>query len=115
MKQGTIVLVNFSYSNLTQEKFRPAFVLSSSAYNQNSQDVILVRISTKSTRKWSIPITKLDLSSGSLDYDSFVIVDSIFTVEKHLITAEVGALNRATIQTILAEFSQLIEIDPEFE
>jgi mRNA-degrading endonuclease toxin of MazEF toxin-antitoxin module len=39
IKQGSIVLVDFSYSNLKESKFRPALVMSSSEYNEDAIDV----------------------------------------------------------------------------
>ncbi|HEX7575933.1 MAG TPA: type II toxin-antitoxin system PemK/MazF family toxin [Candidatus Methanoperedens sp.] len=34
LKQGSIVLVDFSYSNLKETKYRPALVISNSEYNE---------------------------------------------------------------------------------
>ncbi len=59
LKQGSIVLVDFSYSNLKETKFRPALVISSSEYNESSIDVVVLRVTSRGRdRKWESEILK---------------------------------------------------------
>jgi mRNA interferase MazF len=94
LKQGSIVLVDFSYSNFTETKFRPALVMSSSEYNENSIDVVVLRVTSKGRdRKWELEILKNDLVEGALDIEpSYVKVDSLYTVEKKIIRKVVARL-----------------------
>jgi mRNA-degrading endonuclease toxin of MazEF toxin-antitoxin module len=48
LKKGSIVLVDFSYSNLKEAKFRPALVISNFEYNENSMDVLVMRVTSRS-------------------------------------------------------------------
>ena len=84
LKQGSIVLVDFSYSNLKEAKFRPALVISNFEYNENSMDVLVMRVTSRSREEgWKVEILRDDLKEGTLDIEpSYVKVDSIFTVEK---------------------------------
>ena len=67
IKQGSIVLVDFSYSNLKETKFRPALVISSSEYNEDSIDVVVLRVTSRSRdRKWNLEILKNDVAEGTI-------------------------------------------------
>ncbi len=106
LKQGSIVLVDFSYSNLKEAKFRPALVMSNSEYNESSIDVVVVRVTSRSReRKWESEILKDDLAEGTLDIEpSYVKVDSIYTVEKRIIRKVVARLKDEKIDEIKRQF-----------
>jgi mRNA-degrading endonuclease toxin of MazEF toxin-antitoxin module len=82
LNQGSIVLVDFSYSNQHQSKLRPALIVSNSANNRISRDVVVMKITKKEPNFWGIGITNEDLVRGALDYASFVQVDAIYSLEK---------------------------------
>jgi len=46
-KRGDIVLVPFPFSNQTTTKKRPAVVISSSLYNEISQDIIIMAVTSQ--------------------------------------------------------------------
>jgi mRNA-degrading endonuclease toxin of MazEF toxin-antitoxin module len=48
LNQGDIVLVDFSYSNQHQSKLRPALIISNSANNRISRDVVVMKITKTS-------------------------------------------------------------------
>lgn len=63
LKQGSIVLVDFSYSNLKETKFRPALIISSSEYNEKSIDVVVLRVTSRGRDSvWESEILKDDLT-----------------------------------------------------
>ena len=70
--QGSIVLVDFTFSDHRQSKLRPALIISNSKNNQLSRDVIVMKITSKKPLLWGISIINKDLVAGSLDCDSFV-------------------------------------------
>ncbi len=109
LKQGSIVLVDFSYSNLKQTKFRPALVISNFEYNKNSMDVVVMRVTSRSSEEgWKVEILREDLAEGTLDIEpSYVKVDSIFTVEKGIIRKVVARLNDEKIEEIKGQFFKL--------
>ncbi len=62
LKQGSIVLVDFSYSNLREAKFRPALVISNFEYNENSMDVVVMRVTSRfSEEGWKVEILRNDM------------------------------------------------------
>ena len=110
IEQGDIVLVDFSYSDLKQSKLRPALVMSNSAYNSTSLDVIALRITSKQKRRWAIKITNEDMETGFLEIKSYVKIDSIFTIENMLITKIVGKLNEKKINEIKLRLDELFDV-----
>ena len=46
-KRGDVVLVPFPFSNQTTIKKRPAVIISSNEYNDNSSDVIIIAVTSQ--------------------------------------------------------------------
>lgn len=109
LKQGSIVLVDFSYSDLKETKFRPALVISSSEYNESSIDVVVLRVTSRARdRKWESEILKNDLAEGTLDIEpSYVKVDSLYTVEKKIIRKVVARLKEEKIKEVRKQLLEL--------
>ncbi len=109
LKQGSLVLVDFSYSNLKETKFRPALVISNDEYNESSMDVVVLRVTSRyREEKWEVEILRKDLAEGTLDIEpSYVKVDSIFTVEKRIIRKLVARLKDEKIEEIKEQFFEI--------
>lgn len=109
VKQGSIVLVDFSYSNLKETKYRPALVISSSKYNETAIDVVVLRVtSRKRSSVWESEIIKDDLAEGTIDIEpSYVRVDSIYAVEKEIIRKIVAQLKEEKIKEIKTQLLEL--------
>jgi mRNA interferase MazF len=109
VRQGSIVLVDFSYSNLKETKYRPALVISSSKYNETSIDVVVLRVTSRSRGSlWELEIIKDDLAEGTIDIEpSYVRVDSIYSVEKEIIRKVVAQLKEETIKEIKKQLLEL--------
>ena len=91
-EQGSIVLVDFTYSNQQQSKLRPALVVSNSEYNRISRDIVVMKITSREPKLWSVCIGNEDLLAGSLDYISYVQTDSLYSLEKTIIVDSIGIL-----------------------
>ena len=110
LKQGSIVLVDFSYSNLKEAKYRPALVISNSEYNERSIDAVVLRITSKGRHSvWESEILRNDLTEGAIDIEpSYVKVDSIYSVEKRIIRKVVAWLREDKIREIKKLLLELI-------
>ncbi len=108
-KQGSIVLVDFSYSNLKEAKFRPALVISNSEYNEHSIDIVVLRVTSRSRDNvWESEILRDDLAEGTIDIEpSYVKVDSIYAVEKSIIINVVARLKEEKINDIKKQLLEL--------
>lgn len=110
MEQGDIVLIDFSYSDWKRSKFRPALVISNSRYNSTSFDVVVLRITSKPKRVWAIKITNKDVENGFLEVESYVKVDSIFTIEKKMVAKGVARLKEEKIEEVKMKLAELFEV-----
>ena len=110
MEQGGIALIDFSYSDLKRSKFRPALVISNSGYNLTSLDVVVLRITSKPKREWAVKITNKDVESGFLEIESYVKVDSIFTVERKMVAKVVARLKDEKVDEVKMKLGELFEV-----
>ncbi|MCD6455681.1 MAG: type II toxin-antitoxin system PemK/MazF family toxin [Methanophagales archaeon] len=110
MEQGDIVLIDFSYSDLKRSKFRPALVISNSSYNSTSLDVVVLRITSKPKKEWAIKITNKDVESGFLEVESYVKVDSIFTIERKMVVKVVARLKEEKVDEVKMKLIELFEV-----
>lgn len=78
--QGSVVLVDFSYSDQIRSKVRPALVVSNSRYNGIFRDVIVMKITSQKPKIMAASLTNDDLLSGALDYPSYVQADGIYAL-----------------------------------
>ncbi|NMB79356.1 MAG: type II toxin-antitoxin system PemK/MazF family toxin [Methanomicrobiales archaeon] len=111
--QGSIVLVDFSYTNQIQSKVRPALVVSNSRYNRISRDVIVMKITTRKPKMMAVSLANADLQTGSLDHPSFVQADGIYALEKDLICDTIGIVQPEKMQEIRSRVSELFSQDSD--
>jgi len=93
-----IVLVKYPFTDLSNTKLRPALVI-----GKYENDIILFPITTKKT--WlTIEIKLSDLESWELLTNSYVKVNSIFTISSHLILTHIAKLKKSKLDKILHKF-----------
>ncbi|MGC9444864.1 MAG: type II toxin-antitoxin system PemK/MazF family toxin [Candidatus Methanospirareceae archaeon] len=92
---------------MESSKYRPALVISNSSYNQRSLDIIVLRITSKPKKEWAIKITNKDVTNGFLEIESYVKVDSIFTVEKKMAAKVVAQLNAEKLGAVKMKLLEL--------
>ena len=86
---GTVVLVPFPFSNLSQAKLRPAVVLA----EVSRDDRILCQITSNPYGDASaIPLTDGAFARGSLRITSYARPGKLFTASADLVVGDVGAL-----------------------
>lgn len=97
--KGDIIVVPFSFSDLTQAKRRPAIVISALEGN----DLILCQITSQSVRgNYAILLDDKDFNTGSLKQSSNIRPNRIFTADSHIVLYRVGDLK-------LDKFNEIIE------
>ena len=105
--RGKVVVVPFPFSDLSNvTKRRPALVVA----DLSGDDVILCQITSQKTQKdsYSIPITNADFSTGSLNQDSNVRPNRLFTADSNIIAYEVGALKDDKFDEVLKMLVSII-------
>jgi mRNA interferase MazF len=94
---GSIIVVNFPFSDLTKSKLRPAIVLA----EVDRDDWIFCQVTSKPySDPFAIEIDTHSFMNGKLPKISYVRPGKIFTGNISLITKIIGQLNFLTISKI---------------
>lgn len=102
--KGDVVVVPFPFSDLSQSKRRPALVMA----NLQGDDVILCQITSQSVRdEVAVPLTEADFLAGSLQRNSNVRPNKIFTADKKILLYKVGSITTDKLGQII---TRLVEI-----
>ncbi|MFV1885229.1 MAG: type II toxin-antitoxin system PemK/MazF family toxin [Balneola sp.] len=103
--KGDIVVVPFPFSDLSNSKRRPAFVIR----DFDGEDLLLCQITSQASKnELSIIIDDNDFSSGSLNKKSNIRPDKIFTCSENIILYKIGSLNETTVQKVIQSIIDLI-------
>jgi mRNA-degrading endonuclease toxin of MazEF toxin-antitoxin module len=113
LPQGSVILVDLSYSDQIQSKLRPALVVSNTKNNLNSRDIVVVKITSRKPKFWGVRLNKEDLAAGSLDYISYVQVDAIYSLEKKIIRNVIGIICPGKMQEIKDQIADLLAINKD--
>lgn len=105
--KGDVVVIPFPFSDLSATKRRPALVLATLP----GDDVILCQITSRATTSSSaVGITSRDFEDGSLNQESNVRPERLFTADSR-ITRRVGRLSSAKVQAVVTKVVALITTD----
>ena len=97
---GSVVLVPFPFSDLSQAKRRPAVVLADAGHG----DWILCQITSKPyADARAVRLTDEDFESGSLRLVSYARAAKVFTAHESLFVAEAGVLRAESLKRIAVE------------
>lgn len=103
--KGDIVVIPFPFSDLSEVKKRPAFVVS----KLKGDDVILCQITSRAIKdKYSISLRKTDFATGGLSIDSNVRPNRIFTADKSIILYKVGNIKENKTKEIIQKIIGII-------
>jgi mRNA interferase MazF len=102
---GSVVLVPFPFSDLSEAKLRPALVLADSGRD----DWILCQITSNPyADQRAVELTDADFDVGSLRVTSYARPGKLFTASSSLIVSQVGTLSQVTLQSIVQAVVDLL-------
>jgi mRNA interferase MazF len=104
--KGDVVILPFPFSDLSQTKRRPALVI-----NQlDGNDLILCAITSQiKLDKYAVAIENNDFASGSLNRNSYVRVNRLFTAENKIIAYKIGYLKPQKITEIINKLIETLQ------
>ena len=103
--KGDVVIIPFPFSDLSEVKKRPAFVVS----KLKGDDVILCQITSKMVKdKYSISLLRTDFAKGNLLVDSNIRPNRIFTADKGLVLYKVGNVKEKKTKEIIRKIVEII-------
>lgn len=95
--KGSVVLIRFPFSDLTDYKLRPAIVLAP----VGSEDYILCQVTSKPYDNKALEIISNDFASGSLHRTSYARPGKLFTANNSILLKEVGLLKQDVIEMLI--------------
>lgn len=103
--KGSIVVVPFPFSDLSNSKKRPALVLA----NLKGDDIILCQITSRfSSDMYAVLLTNEDLQRGSLITNSYVRPNRIFTADQNIILKSVAQVNNEKMVEIINKIFDIL-------
>jgi mRNA interferase MazF len=104
--KGDVVVVPFPFSDLSEAKKRPAFVVA----NLAGDDLILCQITSQNIKdSYSIPIDDEHFEAGSLNRKSNIRPNRLFTADKKIIFYKVGHLKKEKTTEIIRKIIGILE------
>lgn len=108
-KQGDILIIPIPFSDLTSNKKRPVLVVSNSEYNNKTEDLIVMAITSNlESKDYTILFTNEDLTEGSLKLTSCIRVDKIYTLSKNIVVKKFGLVNANILEKVRFELNRLV-------
>ena len=104
--KGDVVVIPFPFSDLSQSKRRPALVLSV----LQGDDLILCQITSKSIKdNYAIPVDENDFESGSLNLESNMRPNRLFTADNHIILYRIGNIKIIKLNQVIDKVVEIIK------
>ncbi|MEK6825909.1 MAG: type II toxin-antitoxin system PemK/MazF family toxin [Nanoarchaeota archaeon] len=100
-QQRDLLLVPFPFSDQSGRKVRPVIVVSNADYNDHSEDVIVIGVTSNILReKYTIPLVNNDLEEGKLSTPCCIKVENILRLEKGLIIKKIGRIKKEKLEMV---------------
>lgn len=107
-EQGEIVVAQILYSEQIGIKTRPALVISNGDFNKKSDDLILLKITSKSKRtEYDIKLTNKDIGEGELKTESQIMIDNPVTTYKGMIQNKIGKISKQKLKEVKQKIKEL--------
>ncbi len=105
--KGDVVLFYFPYTDLTNRKLRPCLVLSS----EMEKDIILCQITSKqvSRDEFTVELKKDETDEGTLQIDSFIRCNMLFTAETSQIKRKVCKLSKEKYSKVVDKILEIVK------
>ena len=109
-RQRDIVIMPVVYSDLKKVKRRPVLVLSNQEYNKKSEDFICCSITSNlESIDYSVKIDSFDLEEGTLNRESIVKSNKIYTLKQSLAFKKIGVLNSIRTKKVFETLNKILE------
>ncbi|WP_238389629.1 type II toxin-antitoxin system PemK/MazF family toxin [Virgibacillus sp. MSP4-1] len=109
-KQGDIVLLPVPFSDLTNRKQRPVLVISSNSYNDVTDDIVVVAITSQLRNlDYSVVIESENLIEGKLKVASAIRADKVYALSKAIVRKKFGQVNTEVLEEVRKKVHELIK------
>ena len=108
-KPGDIVLANFRFTDDTGAKNRPALVISSEKYQKSRGDVIVVAITSNTSRAFFGDVPTKGWEKAGLLYPS-CISGVVRTVHQDLVVRKIGDISEEDFRHVKTSLKMIFEL-----
>ena len=112
-KRGEIVLIPVPFSDLSSSKKRPVLVLSNDGYNAESQDMVVVAVTSNLVQP-GISITTAEMADGQLPKSSVIRPDKIYSLSQNIAVKSIGRVVDTVLTTVREDVLKIIS-EPKTE
>ena len=98
-KTGDIVLIPFPFTDLSSAKRRPALLLTNP---DRDGDFIAAAVTSKAGHDASVPLSAVQLATGSLPKPSWIRADKLFTFQRSIVQKQIGSVHPQVVLDTLA-------------
>lgn len=107
-EQGEIVVAPIPFSSQFSAKVRPALVISKKAYNDKSEDIIVLKVTSKGKNyPFDVELSAKDLAAGKLKHESVIQADFPVVIEKQSISQEIGKISAQKLKEVKQKIKEL--------
>lgn len=108
-KPFDIVIVPFPFTDRGSNKRRPALVLSSNEYQDETGHLILCMVTTATRSNWFNDTPIKDWAQAGLPHAS-IVRSKLFTLDERLILRRLGELTKADQQTVAESLKSALSL-----
>lgn len=110
INQGDLLLVPFPFSDQLGRKVRPVIVISNNAFNEHSEDLIVVGVTSNLSKdRYALKLNNKDLEEGKLISECCIKVENILRLDKSLIIKKIGIIKKEKIYQIAKILDNIIK------
>ena len=110
VEQRDLLIVPFPFSDQSGRKVRPVIVVSNDDFNNHSEDVIVVGVTSNIKReRYALNFSSKDLENGTLFADCIIKVENILRLEKDLIIKKIGKINEKKLKEIHSVLDKILK------
>lgn len=111
-KRGDIVLVPFPFSDQSATKKRPAAVISSNKYNDASQDIIIMAITSQTGKAVGLGECFIEGWKAAGLIKPSAIKAALSTIEQKLVLKKLGSLTATDLYSLENVLKNLLDFTP---
>ncbi len=109
MGQQDIIWVRFPYSDFSQQKTRPALIVSNNKYNEKAKDIVICAITSNTQQThYSVLINTQDVSRGTLKIPCKIRADKILQINKKFVFKAFAKLDDDKFNKVANQLMELI-------
>lgn len=104
--KGDVVVIPFPFTDLSSSKKRPAVILA----DVKGHDYFMLQITSQNTKdNYAIPLLTTDFEFGSLQKNSNIRPNKIFTLDETLVLYKIGHLIQVKIDECVQKVCNIIK------